>query len=229
MTWEKYIMRKKISFLMLSNSGSPIKQFTVSKTYLYFFCLFLTAALISVCFVISDFKSVLSSNRLLSTKISNQNEEIASQRKQIQNFADEINKLKSKLVILNSFEQKIRVIANLEKTSDSDKDSLFGVGGSIPETLDTKIDLLDQRFQDTARKLIKVLGVLYLYGKTISNGATPLELAYELLITSKTLKNEDWIVVILDKIRELTDGQFISKTENNYFYIDLKFGDKNDR
>lgn len=92
----------------------------------------------------------------------------------------------------------------------------------VIETLDTKIDLLDQRFQDTARKLIKVLGVLYLYGKTISNGATPLELAYELLITSKTLKNEDWIVVILDKIRELTDGQFISKTENNYFYIDLK-------
>ena len=92
----------------------------------------------------------------------------------------------------------------------------------VIETLDTKIDLLDQRFQDTARKLVKVLAVLNLYGKTINNGATPLELANELLITSKTLKNEDWIVVILDKIRELTDGQFISKTENNYFYIDLK-------
>jgi hypothetical protein len=92
----------------------------------------------------------------------------------------------------------------------------------VIETLDTKIDLLDQRFQDTARKLVKVLGVLNLYGKTTSNGATPLELANELLITSKTLKNEDWIVIILDKIRELTDGQFISKTENNYFFIDLK-------
>ena len=66
------------------------------------------------------------------------------------------------------------------------------------------------------------MGVLNLYGKTTNNGATPLELANELLITSTTLKNEDWIVVIIDKIRELTDGQFISKTENNYFYIDLK-------
>ena len=92
----------------------------------------------------------------------------------------------------------------------------------VIETLDTKIDLLDSRFQETGRKLIKALSVLNLYGKTISNGATPLELANELLITSKTVKNEDWIILILDKIRELTDGQFISKTKNNYYYIDLK-------
>jgi len=50
--------------------------------------------------------------------------------------------LKSSLVKLNTFEQKIRVIANIEKSSD--EDSLFGVGGSIPEDLDSQLPLTDK-------------------------------------------------------------------------------------
>jgi hypothetical protein len=89
----------------------------------------------------------------------------------------------------------------------------------VVETLDTKIDLLDSDKQEDARKLVKALAVLGLYGKTANNGATPEELANELLITSKTIKNIDRIVLILDKLREVTSGQFIAKTENNYFYL----------
>ena len=89
----------------------------------------------------------------------------------------------------------------------------------VVETLDTKIDLLDSDKQEDARRLVKALAVLRLYGKTANNGATPEELANELLITSKTIKNTDRIVLILDKLREVTSGQFIAKTENNYFYL----------
>ena len=49
--------------------------------------------------------------------ISSQMEEIRHQRKQIQEFASKINVLKSKLVALNSFEKKIRIIAHIEKTN----------------------------------------------------------------------------------------------------------------
>ena len=74
--------------------------------------------------------------------IAKQSDEIFNQRKQIQKFADEINSLKYSLVKLNTFEQKIRIIANIEKSSE--EDSLFGVGGSIPEDLDSQLPLTEK-------------------------------------------------------------------------------------
>jgi murein DD-endopeptidase MepM/ murein hydrolase activator NlpD len=68
--------------------------------------------------------------------------EIQSQRKQIQEFATEINTLKSHLVTLNNFEKKIRIIANIEKTDDSN--NIFGVGGSMPEDLDARLPLMEK-------------------------------------------------------------------------------------
>jgi prefoldin subunit 5 len=58
---------------------------------------------------------------------------------QIQAFAHEINALKENLVELDQFEEKIRVIANLD--SDKGDDSLFGVGAPLPEDLDPRLEL----------------------------------------------------------------------------------------
>jgi murein DD-endopeptidase MepM/ murein hydrolase activator NlpD len=68
--------------------------------------------------------------------------EIQTQRKQIQDFTNEINLLKEKLVSLNQFEKKVRIIANIEKTAESD--NIFGVGGSIPDDLDSQISLKEK-------------------------------------------------------------------------------------
>ena len=73
------------------------------------------------------------------TKISSQQSEIKSQRRQIQQFAEEITTLKQKLVDLNNFENKIRIIANIEKKNE--QDGLFGIGGSIPEDIVAQIPL----------------------------------------------------------------------------------------
>ena len=67
---------------------------------------------------------------------------IQNQRKQIQEFASEINSSKGKLVALNNFETKIRIIANIEKTEESS--NIFGVGGSVPEDLDTRLPLMEK-------------------------------------------------------------------------------------
>jgi murein DD-endopeptidase MepM/ murein hydrolase activator NlpD len=80
--------------------------------------------------------------QLREATLSSQLNEIKNQRKQIQEFANEISALKDKLIALNSFEKKIRIIANIEKTSDSD--NIFGVGGSIPEDLDAQIPLKEK-------------------------------------------------------------------------------------
>ena len=132
-------MRKKISFVVLSNSGSSIKQFTISATFLR---LFVFAFLISLGIFTYDYYTLKTAG--IDTlerdiRIANQSDEITHQRKQIQEFAEEISALKTTLVDLNNFEKKIRIIANIEKPDE--QDSLFGVGGSFPDDLDAQMPL----------------------------------------------------------------------------------------
>ena len=50
--------------------------------------------------------------------------------------------MKAHLVALNSFEQKIRIIANIEKSDESN--NIFGIGGSVPEDLDARLPLMEK-------------------------------------------------------------------------------------
>jgi len=138
-------MRKKISFFILSNNSSPVKQLTVSRAMLRFLGVLFASCLVLLTYVTYDYTNLqktVSDHQELQNIISHQSDDIAGQRNQIQKFADEITALKSKLIALNDFETKIRIIANIEKTAD--QDSLFGVGGSIPDDLDTKIPLTEK-------------------------------------------------------------------------------------
>jgi len=135
-------MDKKISFFVLSTTGSAIKRLTMSKGVLKVLSLLLMFALIASGYVVYDYytlKKMLPSTSRMKSKIDNQEDEIVNQRQQIQNFAHEINTLKTKLIDLNRFEKKIRIIANIEKPSG--QDGLFGVGGSIPDDLNPNIEL----------------------------------------------------------------------------------------
>ena len=138
-------MRKKISFVILGSSGAPAKQICASKASIRLFGLALVLLFAGVGYIIYDYFSLKQTTSHLQdreTYISSQLEEIHSQRMQIQDFANEINSLKEKLVALNNFEKKIRIIANIEKTNDSE--NIFGVGGSIPEDLDADIPLKEK-------------------------------------------------------------------------------------
>ena len=138
-------MRKKISFVVLSNSGAPAKQMSASKASIYFVSVFVIACLISFGYVVYDYFQLKQTMMHLQTRavhLTNELGEIQSQRKQIQEFASEINSLKGHLVTLNNFEKKIRIIANIEKTDDSN--NIFGVGGSIPEDLDARLPLMEK-------------------------------------------------------------------------------------
>jgi murein DD-endopeptidase MepM/ murein hydrolase activator NlpD len=138
-------MRKKISFVVLSNSGAPAKQMCASKASIRLVGVFILACLISVGYVVYDYFQLKQTMVHLQTRAShltNELSEIQSQRQQIQEFASEINSLKGHLVSLNNFEKKIRIIANIEKTDDSN--NIFGVGGSIPEDLDARLPLMEK-------------------------------------------------------------------------------------
>ena len=84
-------------------------------------------------------RNVISASGDLKQTLQLQEDLITTQRQQIQKFAVEINRLKSQIVALNNFEEKIRIIANISK--DKGQDTLFGIGGSRPEDLATNIDV----------------------------------------------------------------------------------------
>jgi hypothetical protein len=92
------------------------------------------------------------------------------------------------------------------------------------QTLGSKIDLLEEKRQKTASEVIKALGVLKLYGKSTNNGANSQELANTLLIlpSNKMLEAEDEISLVLDELRKVTDGQFINRTKEGYYFLDLQ-------
>jgi len=138
-------MRKKISFVVLSNSGAPAKQICASKTSIRLVSVFLAACLIFFGYVIYDYFQLKETTVHLQNReihLTSELVEIQNQRKQIQEFAGEINSLKNKLVALNNFETKIRIIANIEKTDESK--NIFGVGGSVPEDLDARVPLMEK-------------------------------------------------------------------------------------
>ena len=138
-------MRKKISFVILGSSGAPAKQVCASKSSIHLFGVFVVALLAAVGYIIYDYYNLRVTTTHLQNRevyLSSQLDEIQAQRRQIQEFASEINSLKTKLLALNSFEKKIRIIANIEKTGQSA--NIFGVGGSIPDDLDAQIPLKEK-------------------------------------------------------------------------------------
>jgi murein DD-endopeptidase MepM/ murein hydrolase activator NlpD len=152
-------MRKKISLVILSNSGSSVKQLTISTAFLRIFVLvcLITLGIFGYDYYLLKITSIQALNSEVT--ISSQNDEIVRQRKQIQGFAEEIADLKAELVELNNFEKKIRIIANIEKTDG--QDALFGIGGSIPEDLDTQIPL-NQRHNSLLRDMHEQVDQLHM-------------------------------------------------------------------
>ncbi|MFC1857134.1 M23 family metallopeptidase [Thermodesulfobacteriota bacterium] len=146
-------MHKKVTFFVLSTARSSARRITISKAFLRFVTFSLIACLIFVGYLIYDYyhlKGIFINTQELESRISHQQNIISIQQRQIQNFAHNINDLKSELISLNDFEKKIRIIANLEKPVE--QDSLFGIGGSRPEDIDPKV-FVDKNNKNLLREM----------------------------------------------------------------------------
>jgi murein DD-endopeptidase MepM/ murein hydrolase activator NlpD len=146
-------MAKKISLIILSNSGTTVKQLAIPVVLLTALALVTALGVAFVGISFHDYQilrnSLGTSNHIAQT-IEEQREEIGQQRLQIQAFAHEINALKEKLVGLDQFEEKIRVIANLAPGQTDG--NLFGVGGAAPEDLEPQLELT-QRHEGLMREM----------------------------------------------------------------------------
>jgi murein DD-endopeptidase MepM/ murein hydrolase activator NlpD len=153
-------MARKYAFILLGGTGTTIKQLQLSRNKLIGLgvCIVLVFSILAYGFV--DYIRMhhrVSGRDSLTRQLALQTEEVTQQRKQIQEFAKEINKLKQSLVQLDQFEKSIRVIANLDKSDNGD--GLFGIGGSAPEDLDANLEL-STRHQRLIKNMHQQMGQL---------------------------------------------------------------------
>ncbi len=140
--------KQNISLLLLSHSGAPARQMTLSKGFIGFICFCVLMMGVVLAAFIYDYNLMRQNavdNSALKQKVADQFDEIASQRKEIQNMSQSINRLKLDLVQLDVFEKKIRMIARIDKGEDQlETSDLFGAGGAIPDDLNPQIPLTEK-------------------------------------------------------------------------------------
>ncbi|MBF0118972.1 MAG: M23 family metallopeptidase [Desulfobacterales bacterium] len=131
--------KHKVTFFVLSHTGALIRHATFSKFFLTIISVFVITCVTALGIVSYDnykLKKNLETAELLKSKLYKQQEIITDQSKQIQNFAYELNGLKSKIVDLDTIKNKVCVAANKVVKPDQNKSLLLGMGGSsIPENL----------------------------------------------------------------------------------------------
>jgi len=192
-------MHQKISFVVLTNSGSPAKQFCTARSTLRGAAVAAALILCLGSYVAYDYVQLKRRSLQLQQRESElaelatgQRSEIDRQRQQIGDFAREVNDLKEKLLGLNQFEKKIRIMADLEKRQDTA--NLFGVGGPIPRAMDPKTALGDQR-NSLMREMRSQIGQLNLAAVNQENGFKSLvghlEKQQNLLASTPTIRPID--------------------------------------
>jgi murein DD-endopeptidase MepM/ murein hydrolase activator NlpD len=140
--WQICKMAKHYTVLFIDDKGSPVRETRISKRLIWFAALIAAIGISSIglgVYKYAEVRQVAGQSISLMDKLDQQQAIIEEQRGQIKSFAQNINTLKSSVISLNDFEQKIRIMANLEHKPD--RASLFAIGGSMPEDLEADMPL----------------------------------------------------------------------------------------
>jgi murein DD-endopeptidase MepM/ murein hydrolase activator NlpD len=143
-TWDGG-MRDKITFLVFNHDGAPIRQWIFSKKLLAGSMAFFLIGVVTLGLLAKDYyrlKRMQVDFKMHAVEIGRKETTIAQQRRQLQELGDQINLLKTDVAELSAFEEKIRVIAHLDQKDG--QEGFLGVGGQIPEDIDTNLSLQEQ-------------------------------------------------------------------------------------
>ena len=146
-------MKKRIKIWFHAGSTSDIREFSIPKILLLLTLFIIIGAIGGASYIGYDYlqlKKILFNTIVLNQTITQQNNEIKSQRSQIQNFAGEIEILKKQVDNLSIFEDKVRLIADIKQTSNSS--GLIGIGGIPKDDLDQEIPL-EQKHNNLMREM----------------------------------------------------------------------------
>lgn len=135
-------MKERVEIWLQSSITSDIKHLSIQKTTSGLFLLLFIFLFCGASFIGYDYfrlKRISFHNTTLNQTIIKQNNDIKHQRDQIQIFASELENLKHQVDTLSKFEDKVRIVAGIKQTSNSN--GLIGIGGIPRDELDPDIPL----------------------------------------------------------------------------------------
>jgi murein DD-endopeptidase MepM/ murein hydrolase activator NlpD len=146
-------MRKKLTVLIFDAAGTPVKQANIPRMLMPMAVVGFLAVTIGAYFGVSDYLCLKKETKVLQqlrAALQTREERVIQQQNQIVSFSNKIEALTSQLTALRGFEQKIRIIANLD-TADEGA-GLFGVGGSTPDDMDPMV-MVKKDYQGLVRDM----------------------------------------------------------------------------
>lgn len=167
-------MGKRIKIWFHSGNRSDIRECSIPKGLLWVFGLVLLACLPVLSWVGYDYvqlKKTAFDNAFLSKKLAARETEIQTQRQQIQNFAKTIESLKGRVTELSELEERVRLIADIQKKGD--QSGLIGIGGIPLTELDPDLPL-EARHNGLMREMHAQIGQTVLAVKNQKTDLTSL-------------------------------------------------------
>jgi murein DD-endopeptidase MepM/ murein hydrolase activator NlpD len=140
------VSSKKITIIFLSDGARKTKQLKIPKIFILSLPLFILAAVILVAWVFSDYQTV----KTQIPRLAYLQKENKHQKVQLANLSQKIDHINRKMIELNRFDHKLRVMVNLETSEDNPQ--FLGIGGSDPTVLNP-----DYTVEKAHKKLVRLM------------------------------------------------------------------------
>ena len=137
---------KKITIVYLPEGVRTVKQLKIPKFLAGLFLLFLLSAVGFLAWMVHDYY-------LLKTQVPERDQLLTEnklQRAQIVSLANKIDLINEKMIELNKFDNKLKVMVNLEPGDDSTQ--FLGIGGSDPSLVDPEYTI-----EEAHKKLVRLM------------------------------------------------------------------------
>ena len=137
---------KKITIVFLPEGSRTVKQLKIPKFLAGLFLLFLLSAAGFLAWIFHDYY-------LLKIQVPERDQLLSEnklQRAQIASLANKIDQINEKMVELKKFDNKLKVMVNLEPGDDSTQ--FLGIGGSDPALVDPEYSI-----EEAHKKLVRLM------------------------------------------------------------------------
>jgi len=137
---------KKITILLFPEGTNRVTQFKIPRYIFVFLCLVVVCAALAVAWGVRDYLSM----KTTIPHVAVLEKENKHQKVQLITLAQKIDRISRKLVELKEFDNKLKIMVNLEP--DEDNAQFLGIGGSDPSILNP-----DYTIEKAHKKLVRLM------------------------------------------------------------------------
>jgi murein DD-endopeptidase MepM/ murein hydrolase activator NlpD len=123
------MLRKKITIVFLPDASKRVRQLKIPQSLLLGSLLIILFLALTLTWGLMDYRSI----KAKVPRLAQLEDENALQKTQLAALTDKIARINGKLIELNEFDQKLKIMVNLE--TDEESSQFPGIGGSDPSLL----------------------------------------------------------------------------------------------